>query len=618
MLHSVRLQRLLRPLLGLAALALVAFVLVSILRRPAKRDPVNLAVAGVDTQYFAFDEKGRQAVRLRCRESRWGKDDKLRLIQVSGSVARHGRMNSDVRFRADGGALGDDFNYFLLEGSARIIADDVELSADRFLMAGRKHIFNRDGNVSFRGRDLEGVARRGLEFYTDMNIYKLLDARGELRRQGRRYAFRCDEFFIMKDKAFMQLVGHAQLQSGDTLLEGGQIVIQFSADFETLSGYTVHQGATMDRRERMAAGERQVDLSGSIIECFTEGGCLTRTTVFGPGIIRVVEPRRQVVVTSDRVAMGFGGTAARLQRMTADGDSRVDISEKRRYSLFGRGLDADFGVDGDLQGLRLESSRLLCGQTRGEAPRLEFDALQQQIRLQGEPSLIQRGENQFVSSEFLLDIATQALRAERRTRATVMPAARSAVLDREPMFLTADRLQAGGEGEPVSFSGRVTVLQETTELTCARLDLDDRARRTSASGGASLRFRDQQDEVRLAGETILLPQEENRLTVQGAASLQQGENGLRAERLDLLFGPDRRLDSIRGDGQVSFVQDRLNGQSQELLWRYRERMVIFRRAARISRLGGGTSQGPELQLNLATREVLVRGQNGRTETVLKQ
>jgi len=125
---------------------------------------------------------------------------------------------------------------------------------------------------------------------------------------------------------------------------------------------------------------------------------------------------------------------------------------------------------------------------------------------------------------------------------------------REPIVVTADRMEADELGSTVTFIGGVTLKKETLTLTADRLVVyydaaDKGVREIEARDNVVVR---QEGRVALANKAVYYSKEE-KIVLTGEPHIIENENKLGGERITLFMRSER---SIVEGGNVLFYQDK--------------------------------------------------------------
>jgi lipopolysaccharide transport protein LptA len=253
---------------------------------------------------------------------------------------------------------------------------------------------------------------------------------------------------------------------------------------------------------------------------------------------------------------------------------------------------------------------------QGLARSLNYDASSGEINIFGQNSTIDSGKNRFESSHFRMRTGSKSITSRKGVKATIIPGRKSALLGAKPVFVTADAMETSQKGGASRFTGKVNLFQGEVEMHAGELQIDGPGGAITCTGGADLRFRDNGEPLDLKGKTVSFDPDSSRLVVEGEARLEQGNNSLAANRIELVFGADDRLQDIFASGAASFRRKDIEGRCQVLHWQYARQSVVFREQAEISRRAAGTTRGEELHLDLASNRIIVTGSKDRSETTI--
>lgn len=126
---------------------------------------------------------------------------------------------------------------------------------------------------------------------------------------------------------------------------------------------------------------------------------------------------------------------------------------------------------------------------------------------------------------------------------------------REPMVITADRLDAEQLGEKVTFTGNVTLKKEGTILSSDVMtvlyDVGTKdVREVEAQGNVEVR---KEDRVGLSNRAVY-DRRKDTIVLTGNARIIENENQFGGEKITLFMADDRSI--IEGGGKVMIYQDK--------------------------------------------------------------
>ena len=127
--------------------------------------------------------------------------------------------------------------------------------------------------------------------------------------------------------------------------------------------------------------------------------------------------------------------------------------------------------------------------------------------------------------------------------------------NREPLVITADRMDAEQLGEKVTFSGNVTLKREgmilSSDLMTVLYDTGTKnVREVEAQGSVVVR---KEDRVGLSNRALYDRREET-IVLTGNARIIENENEFGGEKITLFIADDRSI--IEGGGKVMFYQNK--------------------------------------------------------------
>ncbi len=285
--------------------------------------------------------------------------------------------------------------------------------------------------------------------------------------------------------------------------------------------------------------------------------------------------------------------------------------------LCGDALSARLGPQGELRDLELDGavdyrdSRLSAS---GE--RLEGDP-ENKLRLSGSPARLLAGNNDVEAAKIVYSrrdgslLATGGVRASGLDRSGVELAAGD---DRAPVLVTADRANWTEEPSEVVFRGQVRAWQGESFLLADQLrSLDDGARLVG-EGAVKTVWKPRADDpegrspIDVDAEEFVYQREERRLDYSGKVRAHEAGRTLRCNDLEILLDAERRIDSLRCEGDA-VVDDPVNGRivrGSEAIYTPGDRLVLISGEPVVLEQRDGTEmEGRRLRYDLDTGQVRI-------------
>ncbi len=577
---------------------------------------VDVEVAGVDLTYLLFNKENEKKLEVKCEESQRGEDEKLLLKGVRATIFKADKLDHDIRISAASGVAWNEFNDFTLQGDAVIASPDVTLSSNSFALKDLDILSTREP-ARFQLRDLSGEAREGLSYFIKDKYVKMMAPRGVMRRDGNPYDFQARVLRLAEKRKVLILDQEASIAGAGSSLDAKRIQLQFSPDFASLDWAAGFGNSHYRMVETAADGRRQCrEITAGQIKMLNDPlGRLQKIEIRGDGRVSLDDGAQSGHVRSEAIEMVMDCETQALRMVRTLTRGTLNSRGKDNVSVSAESLRAVYSSQGELAEVLAEKQcQFRTDDFRGRAKRLDYDASSGEIDISGRNSIIDSGKNRFESSHFRLRTGSRSISSQKGVKATIVPGKKSALLRAKPVFVTADAMETSRRDDASRFTGSVSLFQDEVELRAGELLFHGGA--LSCRGGAELKFSHDGQTLVLHGQAIDLDAGGKRIVIEGESRLKQGENSLAARRIELVFGPDDRLQDILAAGAASFRKGTIEGRCQALHWQYARQTVVFRERAEISRSGAGTTRGQELHLDLASNQIIVSGSDDRSETTI--
>ncbi len=574
-------------------------------------------VEGIDLTYLTFNLDNEKKLQVQCAESQKGDDDTLRMKQIVATLYRVDKLGEDIRVAADSGRAGNEFNDFFLEG-------DVRISSPRFTLSGRSFdlksldLLSSQDAVEIRLNPVSGRAAGGMVYVIQAKLMKLLDFKGVMIRDERPFDFQARLLRVNRKQNWLLMEGDVRVEGARSALRARRVLMQFDPDFAQAQWALATGECLFDTRQAGDDGQRlDKEIAAERIKLlYGDQGRLRLLEVRERATISTSSREGKSRLLSDAVDITLDPETQILReaRMLARGTLASEGRENLRVDCLI--LDAAYDPAGELTAVQAKGEcRFVTDDFSGVSQRLDYDASSGEIGISGPNSTIESGKNRFQSRHFRMQTGSKRITGEQGVKATIIPGRKSALLGAKPVFVTADELETSQKDDASRFTGRVSLFQDEVELHAGEL-LFGGGGALSCRGGAELKFANDGQPLVLHGQAIDLDAGGGRIVIERDARLEQGANSLAARRIELVFGPDDRLQDVFAFDAASFRKEDIEGRGQALHWQYARQSVVFRERAEIRRRGAGTTRGQELHLDLASNQIIVSGSNDRSETTI--
>lgn len=397
--------------------------------------------------------------------------------------------------------------------------------------------------------------------------------------------------------------------------------LQFDRDFEHLQSMSNFGNCFFTMTEKAAQGPApRREISAELIRMdYDPDGRLRQVTVHGDGKISLRDQKNSGQLVSEITHIFLRGETQTLEKVQTLTRGTLACRGRDNVTVSGDTLTAFYSPDGLLVEIKAQKNCEFSAEGfQGTAPAFNYDAALFLVDITGRDATMVSNKNSFISSHFQIHSRQRQLNAEKGVKATIMPRGKNVLLSSKPLFITAGAMELTDRGNVIRFRDKVKLFQDDIELHAGDMVLDNPNNRMSFSGGADLKFINDNELLVLRGQVIFFNAAERKIIITGNASLNQAENILGGRQIELAFDRANLLDTIVARDNVTFRKEDLSGKSGLLHWYFNKKTVLFKNSAQITRKNGGTTKGKELLLNLISKEIKVSSQDDRAETIITQ
>jgi lipopolysaccharide transport protein LptA len=610
---------------ALAAVVVMTLGLALVFLLPAKkgtegRKAVDTEIEGVDLTYLSFNKDNEKKLEVKCRESQKVADGRLLMKSITATIFKADKLDKDIHVSADSGYTKDDFNDFFIQGKALITSPSFTLSANSFSLKDMSVLSTKD-EVTFKLRDISGRAEKGLLYVITNKYVKMFRTRGIMMRAGKAYDFQAQTLRVVEKKKSLLMDKDARVEGSGTLLKADRIVLQFDQDFAQIESAAADGNCYFQATESAGDGRQQIkEIQAKHIKMsYDTQGRLQKIDVVGSGEISLMDGDGAGHIRSEAIEISLSGETQTVETIRALSRGTLTRTGKENLLVSADSFLANYTKEVVISGVQAEKKcRFQTDDFNGQGENIRYDIPNSRIDISGKNSSVISGKNTFASSQFFIRTRTRQLVSSQNVKATLIPEKKSVLLGAKPLFVTASGMEMSQQGKVTRFKDNVSLFQEEIEMHAGELLFESLPNRISCRGNADLKFLADDEMVTLRGKTIAFDPAAAKIVIEGEARMQQGPNTLNADKIELAFSRDDKLENIDAADHVTFSKKDLVGKAQLLHWQYARKTVLFKNAAEITRKGSGTTRGQELSFDLDSNEITVSGADDRSETTIRQ
>lgn len=606
-------------LIPLVTLIGVVFVFVySGIRKSGGRDrAVDTGIDSVDLHYLFFNQENKKSLELKATQSR-KQGDLIYLKEIRAVVYKKGKMDEDIQVSADLGHATVNFHDFYLEKNALIQSANSRLASRHFWLKNLETLTTPDP-VEFRIKSLSGIAGKGIDLYLKHNDFKMREVEGKYEKGDQSFVHKERLLSFFENDRVLILDGVDSIKTADSNARGDRFWIQFAEKFEYISEMRSLENSHFYYEKTDENGRKQSREVNSqfITNLYDPPGRLREVDVMGGGVMQLDDGVNRTKITANAIFIRFDVETGRIQGINAV-PSNLENHGKNDFTISSGKAELAYDRQGNIESFK---SIIGCAFTvdsfTGTGDSVFHDEKKSQMIVSGQSCRIGNRNNVFRAPEFRIDTRRKRLVSSDGVNSTVFVKRKNVLFSDKPIYVTAQNLEITEKGDRIRFREKVKLFQDTVELKCRELEMDNRNNRIQIAGHIDLKFQNGGNPIAVSGEKISLAAGQGRILIEGGGRLIDGHNVLTATRIAIGFNRENGIETITANDSVSFVKDDMDGGAQQLQWNFPRKEVLFRESARIARKNGGETTGRELKLNLATNEIDVLGEETRSETVIK-
>lgn len=571
---------------------------------------------GVEMNQTIYDNQNRKAIEIRCTESKRASKDKILMKNLEATILKKGRMNKDIHVYGDDGFVENNFHNFAISKNGRIVSEDFEVKSQTFFLKDRALLRTRK-KVEYRTHSLKGIARKGMEYYLNLNVIKFFLTRGSYERNEKPHQFQTDLLWFIENDRKLILQKRSLIKSENSLLKSDWISLTFFEDLENVQESSTIGNSYLFMGSREEKKYREIR-SQNINSFYDVDGRLKSVEILKQGKVILVTPENSTRIQSDLIEITFNPETEKIEKVDFRFPGQIQNQGKTDFTIWADEMKLDF-KDGEVKYCRGSGDcRLKIEDYRIETDSIAYDIDNHTIQIKGKNSTVFQENNNFKSTAFNINSKAKILKSDEGVKSIITLDNENILFSKNAIFVNAGKVKVLNKKNSFSYQKDVRLSQESTLLKTDKLEIDEN-NDLAAEGNVSLSFSNSKggDEIVLRGNKVTFDSKNRKILIQDSAVIRGKEAVLKGDRLDLEFDQNNDLATIVGEKDIEFIKDNIQGSSQKVEWRFQKEFIIFTEAAELKKPGGGTAKGEKLEFNLKTEKVvIVSDETKRTETIL--
>ncbi len=531
------------------------------------------------------------------------------LTDIKGVIYKSKRFKNDLKFSGKSGYVENEYKNFLIKDNAKIESEDVILTSDRFFMEGSSLISNKS-RTDFKLKNLKGIAGRGISYHMELGVINLLKASGTYIRSGKEYHFKCNRLMVLNKISRVVFKGNAVIQSDDSTMRGKEIILRFNKDFKILKRTDI-RGDGYFYTKGNKRGEFRELLGNKIIAEFDENENIKKIDVTKNGIINLNADGNRLKAESDLIYIRFDHISSKLKNVKLMRQGKVNVSGKRLFDISSRRIRIQYDENGEIRNCNTNGDTVFTmSKYSGNCESLNFFPPENKMTLTGEKSVLIKGDNRFVSSEFIVNTKEEKLSSDKEIRSTIQLESDNSIFSKLPVFVSSKKIEIDDRSGSVVYSDDVSLFQKETKLNAEKVEIG-KNKSINVSGKVRLTFRNGKDEIILGGEELKIDSEKNWLLISGKAFLREKGNELGGDYLSVIFNDKNEITRINGNKNINFKRKNVSAKSEKVTWKFNEKIITFITKAQLTKADSGSSSGDEIRFFIEDERVVIKSAVGK-------
>jgi len=579
-------------------------------------------IIGKGLRYKVYNELQELSIKITSTSSKRDFDrsrepaqrERTLLTDIKGVIYKSKKFKNDIKFSGNSGYVENEYKNFLLKDDARIESEEVSLSSDRFFMEGNSLISNTS-RTDFILKNLKGIARKGISYHMELGVINLLKASGTYMKSGKEYHFKCNRLMILNKFTRVVFKGNAQITSDDSTMKGKEIILRFNKDFKKLNRTDIRgKGYFYTRGDKK--GEFREMLGNKIVAEFDENENIKKIDVTKDGILNLNGNGNSLKAESNLIYIRFDHITKKLMSVKLMRKGKIKVSGERSFNISARRIRIQYDKKGELENCNTRGeTEFTMSKYSGNCQLLNYFPQENKMTLTGEKSVLFKGDNRFVSPEFLVNTKEEKLSSDKEITSTILLNSASSIFSKAPVFISSKKIEIYEKSGSVIYSKNVSLFQGDTKLNADRVEIGDK-KDMKISGNVKLTFSNGKEEIFVGGEELRVDTDKNWLLISGKAILKEKENELGGDYLSVIFNEKNEISRITGNKNINFKRKNISAKSEKVTWKFNEKIITFITNAQLIKADSGSSKGDEIKFFIEEEKIVIKS-SGRTRSETK-
>lgn len=570
---------------------------------------------GEGVSHMVFNDENESVMNVKFASTKKVGEDKVLMKEVEALIFKNGRMSSDIKILGREGESENNFHNFIVRNAARLVSKDFNIRSDHFSMTDRD-IVRTQQKVSFETKQLNGVARDGLEMYVNQNVLKMFNVRGHYKKDNRDFTFKTNIFWVIDNENRIVMEMGTEIRDDTSRLRTNWLTITFSPEFKHIVESSAQRQSYL-YFEDPKTGEKREIKANNITSAYDDSGRLNAISAMQNVEIQIQDKDHNTLISGNMVKIAINPENGRIKTIDLPMPGQVENSGKSAFQISANIIKAVYNEKAQINYCEGQGEcRYIIRGYSGKTDLLAYNTEKETIVLDGDKSEIQSKNNIFNSSRFDVNTKERTLKTLKKINSSISPGKKNVLFSKNPLFINADEFEIQERKNRIIYRKKVNLIQGDTALRASMLELiEDKS--TSAEGDVVMTFKNGSQEVSIKGQRLFFEPETKRINVSGDAVIINSDNQLKAQLFRLEFSDNNELARIIGENDVRLIRKDIMGSSGKVEWDFKKETMLLRNKPQIDRREGGTTYGELLKIDLKTNKITVQsGDMERAETIL--
>lgn len=616
-------KRIVQILILLFLILVVIFIFSGIKHKRISTDLTNFEATGKEMVYTLYNKNNKKAILLKCSESKKVPEDKILMKNIQATIFKKGKLEKDIHISGDKGFIKNNLHDFSISKNAKIISGDTLIESKSFYLKDRD-ILTSKNIVNYKTKTLTGLAKSGMRASLLRNILYFYNTSGIYKKGNRSFDFKTDIMKFRDDIKTLRLHNNSSIKSKEALLRGDKISIVFTDDYKNIKEARSWGNCYfyMEKDSDHSGKEIREINAGQIKDSYDDNGNLEKTLIKEDAIVKIKNKLNTTKISSHLIEIYYNKISKSISNIQIPKPCVIENKGKNNFKITATKVAIAYDKKGEIDSCNSRgSSKIIFEEYKGSSSSTYYNLKNNSIILKGSDSKIVYKNSEFISFIFNIDTKNKILFSSSQIKSIVALNKQNPLFSKAPIFINSENINVSEMDNTVKYEKSVNLFQDDIALKAASLEVKGEDSMV-ATGSVSLSFKDNEKEVILKGNKLIFDFQERTLKIMDKARIKEGNNILKADLISVQLSKKsegkNKIEHIRGEKEVIFVNEDLSGSSEKIDWLFEKELVIFRGSAQIKKQSSGITKGNELKLDLKNKKIIIISDDSkRSQTIIE-